>query len=196
MTFGAWEWTHVAVGGAASAIFLFQTLGNAHFGADTGADGAEFDADSPAGYEGGVSISDYLSVRNFVAFFIGYGWVTLACLVSGSSRIASSFWGIAAGVSLVVVSLFLIKTFLKFQEDGSIKFESLVGEMASVYITIGASMSSQGKVLVDTREGRVELPARTKDARPLRPGQMVRIQDADVGVLWVTEESEAKNAGG
>jgi hypothetical protein len=191
MNFTPWEWGHLAIGGVASVIFLFQVLSGAHSEVDAGgADvGIDADAQGDGAADDGVSLSSYLSIRNFVAFFIGYGWVTLACLASGFAKTAASFWGALAGLSFVGASFFLIKTFLRFQEDGSIKLETLVGEIASVYITIGASMSSQGKVMVDTRKGRFELPARTKDSDPLRPGQIVRIKNAEGGILWVTKES-------
>lgn len=181
-----WAWIHAAVGGVASFIFLFQTFGTAGGGAD-----ADFDADADLdgqGAEGAHGLSDYLSVRNFVAFFIGYGWVTLAALLSGASRVTASAFGAAAGVIFVFVSLVLIRTFLKFQEDGSLKLESLVGRHASVYIRIGENASSAGKVLVDTAKGRMELPAWTRDAAALAPGRMVRVTAAEGGILWVTAE--------
>jgi len=202
MTMSEWEWTHLVIGALASLIFLFQSLGSAHSGADTGADfdsGANMDVDIDTGGDAdapdygwhphglsGTALSDYLSVRNFVAFFIGYGWVTLAALYSGVSRITASLEGAAAGVAFVFVSLFLVRMFLKFQEDGSLKLQTLTGSTASVYITVGASPSAIGKVMVDTASGRTELPARTHDSEPLRPGTVVEIQGVDGGVLWVT----------
>jgi membrane protein implicated in regulation of membrane protease activity len=171
-----WEWTHAVIGGVATAIFLIQALGNAN--SDSGMDGGG-DADG--------SLSDWLSVHNFVAFFIGYGWMVFACLATGVSRASASFWGMAAGVSFAAVSIFLVRIFVGFQEDGSVEIEKLVGETASVYIAIGASLSAAGKVMVDTRKGRAEIPARTEDPEPLRPGQLVRIQKTEGGVLWVTK---------
>jgi membrane protein implicated in regulation of membrane protease activity len=187
---GAWEWGHVILGGAASLIFLFQSLGSADsddgqadFGAD-GPDAADV-PDTPAGMAG-TALSDYLSVRNFVAFFIGYGWVTFAGLYNGLSKVAASMAGTVSGIIFVFVSLFLLRAFLKFQEDGSLKLETLEGRRAYVYITIMGSASNTGKVMVDTKAGRTELPARTRDDEPLRPGKMVKIQSVEGGVLWVT----------
>jgi membrane protein implicated in regulation of membrane protease activity len=173
-----WEWLHALTGGLASLIFLFQTLG-------TAGDRADFDSEADAG---GGGLADYLSVRNFIAFFIGYGWVTFAALRAGTPRAAASLFGALAGLAFVAASLFLIRTFLKFQEDGSLKLDTLKGKNASVYITIGASGSSAGKVLVDTKTGRAELPARTKKSEPLRPGRLVRIVEVDGDTLWVEEE--------
>lgn len=189
-----WEWTHAAIGGLASAIFLLQTLG-------TGEDGG--DADSPDADFGEIhdhapGFSGYLSLRNFVGFFIGYGWVTLASLLSGVAPGLSSAFGIAAGVVFVLASLLLIRTFLGFQEDGTLKPESLIGSRASVYISIAGSGAGQGKVLADTRAGRMELPARTRDSRKLPPGELVEIVGEDGGVLWVARvtEDRLKTEGG
>ena len=189
-----WEWTHAAIGGLASAIFLLQTLG-------TGEDGG--DADSPDADFGEIhdhapGFSGYLSLRNFVGFFIGYGWVTLASLLSGVALGLSSAFGIAAGVVFVLASLLLIRTFLGFQEDGTLKPESLIGSRASVYIAIAGSGAGQGKVMADTRAGRMELPARTRDPQKLPPGELVEIVGEDGGVLWVARitEDHLKTEGG
>lgn len=183
-----WEWTHAAIGGLASALFLLQTLGSGDHEGDSDipdADGGE----GPCGSHTS-GFFDYLSLRNFVGFFIGYGWVTLAGLLSGVTPALSSAFGIMSGIVFVLASLLLIRTFLKFQEDGSLKFERLVGSRATVYITIGASGGAQGKIMVDTRKGRMELPARTRDPQKLAPGEFVEIVGADEGVLWVTHTGE------
>ena len=189
-----WEWTHAAIGGLASAIFLLQTLGMGEDGGDADSPDADFGEihDHAPGFSG------YLSLRNFVGFFIGYGWVTLASLLSGVAPGLSSAFGIVAGVVFVLASLLLIRTFLGFQEDGTLKPESLIGSRASVYIAIAGSGAGQGKVLADTRAGRMELPARTRDSRKLPPGELVEIVGEDGGVLWVARitEDRLKTEGG
>ncbi len=189
-----WEWTHAAIGGLASAIFLLQTLGMGEDGGDADSPDADFGEihDHAPGFSG------YLSLRNFVGFFIGYGWVTLASLLSGVAPGLSSAFGIVAGVVFVLASLLLIRTFLGFQEDGTLKPESLIGSRASVYISIAGSGAGQGKVLADTRAGRMELPARTRDSRKLPPGELVEIVGEDGGVLWVARitEDRLKTEGG
>ena len=189
-----WEWTHAAIGGLASAIFLLQTLGMGEDGGDADSPDADFGEihDHAPGFSG------YLSLRNFVGFFIGYGWVTLASLLSGVAPGLSSVFGIVAGVVFVLASLLLIRTFLGFQEDGTLKPESLIGSRASVYISIAGSGAGQGKVLADTRAGRMELPARTRDPQKLPPGELVEIVGEDGGVLWVARitEDRLKTEGG
>ncbi|MDR0653666.1 MAG: NfeD family protein [Synergistaceae bacterium] len=186
---GVWEWGHVAIGGVASLIFLFQSLGSADSddaspGSETDAIGASDAADADG--MAGTALSDYLSVRNFVAFFIGYGWVTFAGLYNGLSRVAASVAGTVSGIIFVFVSLFLLRAFLKFQEDGSLRLETLEGRRAYVYIAIMGAAANTGKVMVDTASGRVELPARTRDDESLRPGKMVKILGVEGGGLWVT----------
>ena len=189
-----WEWTHAAIGGLASAIFLLQTLGMGEDGGDADSPDADFGEihDHAPGFSG------YLSLRNFVGFFIGYGWVTLASLLSGVAPGLSSAFGIVAGVVFVLASLLLIRTFLGFQEDGTLKPESLIGSRASVYIAIAGSGAGQGKVMADTRAGRMELPARTRDPQKLPPGELVEIVGEDGGVLWVARitEDHLKTEGG
>ena len=189
-----WEWTHAAIGALASAIFLLQTLGMGEDGGDADSPDADFGEihDHAPGFSG------YLSLRNFVGFFIGYGWVTLASLLSGVAPGLSSAFGIAAGVVFVLASLLLIRTFLGFQEDGSLKLNNLIGSRASVYIAIAGSGAGQGKVMADTRAGRMELPARTRDPQKLPPGELVEIVGEDGGVLWVARitEDRLKTEGG
>ena len=188
MTPNEWNWVHVFIGGLSSLIFLFQALGSAHSDTDSTIEGAHDSAEESA--SGESHLSDFLSVRNFVAFFMGYGWVTLASSISGNSRLMSSAFGAAAGVVFVLASFFLLKTFLRLQEDGSLKLESLTGHQASVYISVAARSSAIGKVLVDTKTGRVELPARTRDEESIPPGVMVKIMGCEGGVLWVTAKKD------
>lgn len=191
-----WGWIHVVIGTLASVIFLFQTFGSVEHGAGgDSADSPDMDLGDLSGdaHGGNTGLSDYLSVRNFVAFFIGYGWVTLAALLSGQSQLLASGLGTLAGLVFVGASLYMIRTFLKFQEDGSLKMDTLIGQGASVYIAIGPSGSSLGKVLTDTNTGRVELPARTKGDRKLTPGQWVKIVSVENGLLWVCEEEKENN---
>ena len=194
---GEWEWSHAIIGGVATLLFLFQTIGTAHHDTDHNLDiggGADFDSSVEAGditasYLGG-SIYDYLSVRNFVAFFMGYGWVTMTALISGVSRVSAAALGIFAGVVLVFISLYLIKTFLKFQESGTLDLKTLTGKRVSVYIAVGGSKSGMGKVMVDTASGRAELPARTNDPDVIPSGCMATILHVDGGVLWITAKNE------
>ena len=116
--------------------------------------------------------------------------MTLASLLSGVAPGLSSVFGIVAGVVFVLASLLLIRTFLGFQEDGTLKPESLIGSRASVYIAIAGSGAGQGKVMADTRAGRMELPARTRDPQKLPPGELVEIVGEDGGVLWVARVTE------
>ena len=67
--------------------------------------------------------------------------------------------------------------------------KSLTGKQAVVYIAVGGVSSGTGKVLVDTKAGRVELPARTDDPDIIRPGCLTTILRADGGVLWVTAKN-------
>ena len=191
-----WEWTHAAIGALASAIFLLQTLGMGEDGGD--ADSSDTDFDYGEIHDHVSGFSGYLSLRNFVGFFIGYGWVTLASLLSGVAPGLSSAFGIAAGVVFVLASLLLIRTFLGFQEDGSLKLNNLIGSRASVYIAIAGSGGGQGKVMADTQAGRVELPARTRDPQKLLPGELVEVVGEDGGVLWVARitEDRLKTEGG
>jgi hypothetical protein len=184
MTLTPWEWGHAALGGVASLIFLFQTFGSMED--DSGTDGG-------FGDDGG-GLSEYLSVRNFVAFFIGYGWVTFVALLSDFDKGFASLCGAASGALFVMASLFIVRSFMKLHEDGSVRLEELVGMSASVYITIGGSASSQGKVMVDTKHGRLELPARTRDPSKLPAGQWVTIISTDSGILWVSAQDLAYKA--
>jgi membrane protein implicated in regulation of membrane protease activity len=116
--------------------------------------------------------------------------VTLAALLSGTSRATASLLGICAGLVLVFISLYLMRAFLKLQESGTLEMEDLAGKRAVVYIAVGGGASGAGKVMVDTTSGRVELPARTDDLEAIRPGRMAKILRAEGGVLWITAKNE------
>ena len=180
------EIVHLAIGGTATLIFILQNLGSLT-GGDAGDLETDFDGESD--FEGGEgethSLSGYLSIRNLVAFFMGYGWVAFAGLRAGFAEIPSALMGVGTGLVLVFVSIAMLRLFSRFQEDGTLKTEGLVGRTGTVYIAVGASGGKAGKVFVDTSAGRSELQARTSSKRELKAGEVVVIAKTENGVLWV-----------
>ena len=191
------EIVHLAIGGIAALIFLLQNLGSLTGGADApdadfGGHPGDFHDGSGSGDE--HSLYGYLSIRNLVAFFMGYGWVAFAALRADFTEISSALAGVGAGLVLVFVSVLLLRIFSRFQEDGTLKAASLAGKSCTVYIAIGAAGSKAGKVLVDTPAGRVELTARTSSARNLKAGEVVEIERTESGALWVKSPAPAQGA--
>ena len=182
------ETIHLAIGGVATLIFLVQNLSSLTGGADSSDGGVDFDGDVDGGHggdSGGHSLSAYLSIRNMVAFFMGYGWVAFAALRAGKPEQLSALLGFGSGCVFVCVSIAMLRFFVRFQEDGTVKMASLVGKTGTVYIAPGAGGSRAGKVFMDTSAGRMELQARTSEAGDLKPGEIVTVEKVEDGLLWV-----------
>ena len=184
------EIIHLTIGAVATLIFLLQNLssltdGGSHDGGDFSHIGDHMDLGHHAdvGHQG---LSSYLSIRNMVAFFMGYGWVAFGALKAGFSEVLSALFGVGSGLVFVVVSVLLLRLFSRFQEDGSLNTASLVGKTCTVYIAVGAGGGKRGKVLVDTPAGRVELQARTAGKQELKAGDAAAIEKVEGGVLWIT----------
>ena len=121
----------------ATLIFIIQTI-MTFVGADTGGDmdvDASFDtdvdiadADAAVG-SGGVNLYTF---RNFVNFFLGFGWTA-----------------ILVGVILVALVMLLFKWLYSMQQTGNINvYKSAVGCTGTVYLTIPGERKGEGKVQI------------------------------------------------
>ena len=138
----------------ASLIFIIQTI-MTFVGADTGGDmdvDASFDtdvdiadADAAVG-SGGVNLYTF---RNFVNFFLGFGWTAILLNNSIKSKGLLLLLAILVGVILVALVMFLFKWLYSMQQTGNINvYKSAVGCTGTVYLTIPGERKGEGKVQI------------------------------------------------
>jgi membrane protein implicated in regulation of membrane protease activity len=172
---------------AASLIFIIQTV-LTFIGADadsTGLDGADLDAggmdsfgsgDADAGSsDGGANLYTF---RNLINFLLGFGWADILL----QETIPSNGWRIAvsvlAGLVLVALVMYVFKLLGKMQQSGNINvYSSAVGCQGTVYLTIPASRSGEGKVQISINNSVREYDAMTEEDSPIANGTPIKVTE-------------------
>ncbi|MBQ6578848.1 MAG: NfeD family protein [Bacteroidales bacterium] len=165
----------------ASLIFLIQTIAT-FLGADAGDSDfdASFDTDIDAGadasYDGHSGMNLY-TFRNFVNFFLGFGWTSV--LMAGKISSTGLLFFIAAiiGVILVAIVMYLFKWLSTMQQSGTINiYKSAIGCQGTVYLTIPGERQGEGKVQITINNAVREYYAQT-DGDTIKTGKPIKITE-------------------
>ena len=162
----------------ASLIFVIQTI-MTFVGADMGGD-MDFDTSVDADMSGvdadaGTGGMNLYTFRNFVNFFLGFGWS--AILLSGSIRSKGLLMllSIIVGVILVALVMYMFKWLYSMQQSGNINvYNSAVGCNGTVYLKIPAERSGEGKVQITIQNAVREYNALT-DGDTLLTGTPIKV---------------------
>ncbi|MCK9254745.1 MAG: hypothetical protein GX793_04525 [Bacteroidales bacterium] len=165
-----------------SAVFIIQMILTLFgIGMDT-----DMDLDSDIDVDAGIGFQ-FISLKNFVAFFTIFGWTGIACIHSGFNPGITIFIAIVCGLLMMLIMAALFYLMGKLTESGNAKIESSIGKTASVYLTIPALKSGRGKVQIDI-QGLKTLDAVTEGNEEIKTGSLVQVVGVEVGeVLLVTK---------
>lgn len=165
-----------------STIFVIQTI-LIFIGMDT-----DFDADfsMDAADDPGMGL---LTFRNFVNFFVGFGWSAVLLGDKISSLSVLIFVSIIVGVALVYLVMMVYRWLSKMQESGNIDvYKQAADCRGKVYLTIPAHRSGSGKVQITINDAIREYNALT-DGPELKTGAQIRVVEAiNASTLLVEEE--------
>lgn len=168
--------------------------------------GLGFGGDADVNMDGHVDSMDagsgdglaLFTVRGIVAFFAVGGWTGMVMAKYAPPWIAIVAAFLAGSVALVALA-YLFKAMFKLQSSGNLDNKNAIGKAAKVYIPIPASGGGQGKITVLVQERLVELSAITREAVPLKTGEIVTICDIlddETVVVAQIESSTNNNQGG
>ena len=144
---------------SATLIFIIQSI-LTFVGADTGGDfdldvDTSMDGSDLSNIDGG---SNLYTFRNFVNFFMGFGWTAILLQNSVKSTALLVLLAALVGVALVAVVMWLFKWLAGMQQSGNINLQkSAAGCEGKVYLTIPALRQGEGKVQI-TISGAVREP--------------------------------------
>lgn len=178
-----------AIALASSLIFVIQSV-LTFIGADADATGMDMDAgasvDDPSDMGTGMGL---LTFRNFVNFFLGFGWMALIMKEKTSSLSLVIIVSAIVGALLVVAVMMLFKWLGSMQETGNIDvYKSAVDCRGTVYLTVPAERRGEGKVQIVINNSVREYNAQT-DGPELKTGASIRVVDiVNPNVLLVEEE--------
>ena len=174
---------------SASLIFVIQSVmtflgADVDGGLDVDAGGADIDASGEPGSDMGL-----LTFRNFVNFFLGFGWTAVLLHDQVSSIPVLLLVSIGVGVLLVAAVMMLFKWLSGMQESGNIDvFKSAVDCQGQVYLTIPAHRQGEGKVQITINNSMREYEAVT-DGEELKTGTRIRVVEVVNSSTLLVEES-------
>ncbi len=166
-----------------SAVFLIQlimTLIGSGGDGDLDASGdADLDVDAGIGFQ-------FVTLKNFVAFFTIFGWTGIACLNSGLGAGLTIFLAIVAGMLMMLLMATLFYLMGKLTESGNTRIESAIGKTGSVYLRIPAAKSGVGKVQINV-QGLKTLDAMTLNADDIKSGSLVKVVGVEADEILIVE---------
>lgn len=160
----------------ASLIFIIQLV-MTFLGSDADADGLDAvgDADLSVDSDSGVDFQ-FISLKNFVAFFTVFGWVGLACIYGEMPNWLAVLISTVSGIIMMLIMASIYYFMGKLTETGTLNLKTAVGKTATVYLFIPEKRKATGKVQLKI-QGYRTLDAMTDDDEMIPTGAIVQIVD-------------------
>ena len=174
----------------ASLIFIIQTV-MTFLGAD--ADSTDFDVDVDTSMDGAdlsniEGGSNLYTFRNFVNFFLGFGWAAILLQKSVKSTGLLIVLAVLVGVALVVAVMYLFKWLSSMQQSGNINvYKAAVGCQGKCYLVIPGERAGEGKVQI-TIQGAVREYNAVTDGDTIKTGTPIKVVEVINANTLLVEE--------
>lgn len=181
-------WIIAAIASGVFLIIFILTFigGDVDTSVDIEADGADFSAD-----DGGVGFQ-FFTFKGVMAFFTMFGWSGLACIKAEMSSVATIIISIICGLAVMFLMSYLFYWIHKLAQSGTLKIKNAIGTICEVYIPIGASRSTIGKVQIKVQGSLRELDAITDNLEGLKTNTIVKVKDIVSAELLLVEKLSNK----
>jgi membrane protein implicated in regulation of membrane protease activity len=146
-------------------------------GADADGDGLDAigDADVSVETDSGVGFQ-FISVKNFIAFFTVFGWAGLASIYGELPNWATLLVSTVSGIIMMLIMASIYYFMGKLTETGTLNMNSAIGKTATVYLFIPEKRKATGKVQLKL-QGYRTLDAMTDDDDVIPTGAIVQVVD-------------------
>ena len=174
----------------ATLIFIIQTV-MTFLGAD--ADSTDFDMDVDTSMDGSDlsnidSGANLYTFRNFVNFFLGFGWTAIILQPSVKSTAVLVIIAVLVGIALVALVMYMFKWLYSMQQSGNINvYKAAVGCQGKCYLRIPGERAGEGKVQI-TIQGAVREYNAVTDGDEIKTGTSVKVLEAIDGNTLLVEE--------
>ncbi len=174
----------------ATLIFVIQTV-MTFLGAD--ADSTDFDMDVDTSMDGSDlsnidSGANLYTFRNFVNFFLGFGWTAIILQPSVKSTAVLVIISVLVGIALVALVMYMFKWLYSMQQSGNINvYKAAVGCQGKCYLRIPGERAGEGKVQI-TIQGAVREYNAVTDGDEIKTGTSVKVVEAIDGNTLLVEE--------
>ena len=173
----------------ASLIFIIQSI-LTFVGADADTD---FDVDVDTSMDGADLSnidggSNLYTFRNFVNFFLGFGWTAILLQGQVKSSALLVIIAVLVGIALVAVVMWLFKWLNSMQQSGNINiYKAAVGCQGKCYLRIPEERSGEGKVQI-TIQGAVREYNAVTDGDAIKTGTPVKVVEVINANTLLVEE--------
>jgi hypothetical protein len=133
------------------------------------------DGDNVEGDHDAHSMMDYFTVRNLVAFFLGFSWCGIVLIEGGNSLGVAIAGGTVMGLALVGITMLILKTLSSLKSDGTLSIDNAIGHEGLVTITIPADRKLYGKVGISFQNRYRELEGISEEQQELAKGTRVKV---------------------
>jgi len=167
----------------ASIIFVVLFLGTIIGGVDADMDGVDTDIDA----DGGIGFQ-FLTVKNVTGFFTVFAWAGIGSINSGNSNTLTITISIISGLVMMFAMAWLFAFMARQAESGTLIIKNAIGQIGEVYITVGKSRSTIGKIQIKVQGSLRELEALTDDEEDLTQGNVVQVSEIISGELLLVKK--------
>lgn len=157
---------------SASLIFVIQTV-LTFIGMDTDSGLDVPDGGFDTSTEVGTFPFQLFTFRNFINFFLGFGWTAIA-LEGKMHTVCIVIISVLVGLALVAAVMYIFFLMSKMEQSGNIETASAVGCKGNVYLTIPGNRGGEGKVQISIQGSVREFDAMT-DGDTLPNGHPIQV---------------------
>jgi len=185
----------VSIGPDAVAYFVMAVVGTVLFFIRLGitfflgGDGGDFDTDMDAGVDTDATFS-FFSVGSILAFFMGAGWMGLACRVDWNlNGLATAFISSGFGFVMMLMASALMALTRKINATKDYDVKTAVGKVGRVYLNIPEKGEGHGQVEV-TVSGRRKIMRAMSTGPAIKSMSDIRVVEAREDETMVVEPLE------
>lgn len=158
---------------------------------EIGGDGSfdiDLDVDTHADHPGAEF--GILSIQSLSAFFMGFGWMGLAAYrfldvgFTGAALIA-----VISGVGIAWLMIWLLRSFLKLQNNTNVSISQAVGLIGEVYATVPPAGEGRGEIILVINQSQHNYFAIQETDQPITTHTRVRVLRADRASNIIVVES-------
>lgn len=135
----------------------------------TSVDG-DMDSAVASGTDGGFDFLKALSFRSLSAGVAFWGFGGLIAESFGVGPLTTIGVAVVCGIAAIVAVFYLLRMLSSFNHNGSIRVDSTVDSIGSVYLSVPARRGGVGKVIVTQQERSMEYDALTDEEEDLKVG--------------------------
>jgi hypothetical protein len=131
--------------------------------------------------------SQFVTIKNFVAFFTIFSWAGIICTNAGFGVFTTLLISVTAGIAMMTLMAFIFFSLKKARHDGTMKISQAVGGVGQVYIPIMKNRNNVGQIQIKVQGALRTLDALTDDEDDIPTGKIVIVKSIiNDNVLLVT----------